>query len=64
MPNTKNDQKIQVTPNQKALLVQTVKQLITLNQKKPTANTTQEQINQTINKLSNRFHDMFEIVEQ
>ncbi|WP_223371000.1 hypothetical protein [Vibrio vulnificus] len=34
MPNTKNDQKIQVTPNQKALLVQTVKQLITLNQKK------------------------------
>ncbi|EGR2854654.1 hypothetical protein DMW08_21635 [Vibrio parahaemolyticus] len=64
MPNTKNDQKIQVTPNQKALLVQTVKQLITLNQKKPTVNTTQEQINQTINKLSNRFHDMFEIVEQ
>ncbi|MCS0117227.1 hypothetical protein NDJ00_23905 [Vibrio parahaemolyticus] len=64
MPNTKNDQKIQVAPNQKALLVQTVKQLITLNQKKPTANTTQEQINQTINKLSNRFHDMFEIVEQ
>ncbi len=64
MPNTKNHQKIQVTPNQKALLVQTVKQLITLNQKKPTANTTQEQINQTINKLSNRFHDMFEIVEQ
>lgn len=39
-----------------------LKQLVTLNLKKPRGTTTQEDINKVISVVSKRFHDSFEII--
>ncbi|MCY9861131.1 hypothetical protein OTK49_01125 [Vibrio coralliirubri] len=55
--------KIKVTKKEKAALSMMVKQLVTLNLKKPSGDTTQEDINNLISVISQRFHDSFEIID-